>query len=120
MSTYKESTGKSIDESFAEYHAKHPDVYEYFKRFALQWITTGATRISSKQIIGRIRWHVQVESLQEQQKPEDFKINDAFTSRYARLFAGEFPQHKDKLEQRALRTKGYAQLRVPEVAVTIS
>ena len=34
-----------------------------------------------------------------------FKINDAYSSRYARLFVADFPQHADKIEFRELRSE---------------
>ncbi len=110
---YQTQTGKTIDEAFTGFHQQNPDVYTFFKRFAFDWLATGATKISSKQIIGRIRWHVEVES-RLNKEPGDFKINDAFTSRYARLFIRDYPEFEHHFETRELRT-GSGQ---PDEAVT--
>jgi hypothetical protein len=55
--------------------------------------------VSSKQIIGFLRWEV---ALQIDSK-DDFKINDAFTSHYARLFAKDHPEYEDIFNFRELR-----------------
>lgn len=102
MSTWKEVSKKTIDQSFAEYHKDNPHIYEYFVHYAMEWIKSGAKKISSKQIIGRIRWHLDVEVKGDQTR--NFKINDATTSRYARLFAQEHPDFAQYFEFRELRS----------------
>ena len=89
----------TIEEAFNKFHSENPLVYEYFKTFALEWIATGAKKISSKQIIGRIRWYVEVEV-----KGEPFKINDITTAYYARKFVSDYPAYMDKFEFRHLRS----------------
>lgn len=98
MSTYRQDKGKSIDGAFNEYHAKNPKVYSYFKHFVNQAIANGKTKTSSKLIVNRIRWEVIMDTSEE-----DFKINDAFTSRYSRLFIHEHPEHEKIFKFRHLR-----------------
>lgn len=101
MATYQQSTGKSIDEAFKIFHEQNPKVYEIFKQQTLKAITLGRKKISSKQLLGYIRWRVFMST----KSNDGFKINDAFTSRYSRLFVKEFPQHHDIFNYRELRTK---------------
>lgn len=102
MCTYKTATGKTIDESFEEYVKDNPEIYKLFIGYALSWLKTGAKKISSKQIIGRIRWEVEVETKGESAR--DFKCNDAFTSRFARKFLSDYPEYSERIELRELRS----------------
>lgn len=42
---------------FADYHAKHPQIYEAFKKLTLETIAKGFKSYSSKGIFELIRWH---------------------------------------------------------------
>lgn len=95
---FKTSFHISIEEAFQKYHEENPLVYEHFKTFALEWIASKSKKISSKQIIGRIRWFVAVET-----KDDNFKINDAYTAHYGRLFVKDYPQYIDNFFFRNLR-----------------
>jgi hypothetical protein len=102
MSTYQEQFKKTIDQSFEQYHKDNPHIYQYFVHFAMEWIKSGAKKISSKQIIGRIRWHLDVEVKGDEAK--DFKVSDIVTSRYSRLFAQDYPDYAQYFEFRGLRS----------------
>lgn len=102
MSNWEQSTGKSISQSFEQFHKDNPSIYSYFCSYALDWIKTGAKKISAKQIIGRIRWHLDVETKGEEAK--SYKINDIMSSRYARKFIEDNPDYKEYFELRELRT----------------
>jgi len=97
---YEKLTGNTIEKAFKKYHKNNPVIYLYYKKYALSWIITGAKKISSKQIIGRIRWEIEVEV----HSVDNFKINDAFTAHYARLFTKEYPQYSNIFEFRKLRS----------------
>lgn len=101
MSTYKTATGKSIDESFSQYMKDNPEIYMHFVHFALQWLKTGAKKISAKQIIGRIRWFVEIETKGDEART--FKCNDIITSRIARKFVEDYPEYSERIEFRKLR-----------------
>lgn len=101
MSKFEEQTGRSIEAAFAEYHANNPLVYDLFKEQVFRAIRLNRAKISSKQIIGYLRWEV---ALQVNNNKDEFKINDAFTSHYARLFAKDHPQHADIFNFRDLRS----------------
>src|SRR5690348_2616867 len=104
MATFKEATGKTIDEAFAEFHESNPFVYELFCRYVNVILSKGKKITSSKMILNRIRWEI----MYEREDGEDYKINDAFTSRYARLYLQQHPEHNDPekrlFELRELRT----------------
>lgn len=125
---YKQSTGKSIDRAFTEYHEENPQVFEMFKKYINEIIASevkkrGFTsydmvkerktlKTSSKMILNRIRWEIATVGIQntnsEQNASErvfdSFKINDAFTSRYARLFCDQNPDWAFMFNLRSLRS----------------
>jgi hypothetical protein len=98
---YNEAFHKTIQQSFDQYHKDNPHIYAYFCQYALDWIKSGAKKISSKQIIGRIRWHLEVDVQGEE--ASKFKINDIYSAHYARLFVTDFPEYEELLEFRHLR-----------------
>ena len=98
---FKTATGKSIEQSFEQFHKDNPDVYTYYVQYALDWIKNNPGKISSKQIIGRIRWFMEVETKGEEAK--HFKINDAFSAYFSRKFCEQFPEYEELFNFRQLR-----------------
>lgn len=88
---------RTIQEKFDAFNEENPIVYSLFKQQALKAINKGKTKISAKALIEFIRWEIQF-----QVTAEDFKINNSFTSRFARKFVEDFEYHKDVFEFRTL------------------
>ncbi len=106
---YRQSTGKSIQEAFEAYHAENPHVYIYFKKLALKAIKIGKKKVSFKLIMNVIRWEIYLKTVEPTSLPvlgpsKTFKINDAYGSRYARLFVRDFPDLEKFIELRNLRS----------------
>lgn len=99
MSTYFEYTGKTIQERFENFDNKNPMVWALFKQQVQKAISKGKTKLSAKTIIGFIRWNLTLATT-----GDEFKINDIFTSRYARKYIEQFPEHKEVFELRNLRS----------------
>lgn len=99
--SYETTTGKSIEQAFIDFHKDNPKVYEYFKKYVKQMIQSGCKKLSSKLIINRIRWEVFIETSGD----DPYRINDAFTAHYSRLFIQHYPQYEDMFEFRRLRQK---------------
>ena len=97
---YKQLTGLSIREGFEKFHKENPHIYKAFEHQALLAINAGKKKLSAKLIINWIRW---AEFLRSSDK--NFKINDAYQSYYARLFATNHPEHADKFDFRKLRNE---------------
>ncbi len=72
---------------FARYDHDHPEVWEYFVRFATEARNAGRSRYSARAIIHRIRWECAVERADR----EPFKINDHLAGRYARKLVDSDP-----------------------------
>jgi len=73
--------------TFQQYHEDNPQIYEAFKKYAFQLINRGYKRIGAKQICEIIRWHSMVGG------DGIFKVNNNYTSGYARLFMEDFPKY---------------------------
>ena len=71
--------------SFKKYHQENPQIYIEFKRLAFQLINRGHIRLGAKQIFEVIRWHTMVEG------NDRYKVNNNYTSDYARLFENDHP-----------------------------
>lgn len=97
---YAELNGETIQEAFLKYDSENPKVYEYFCKYAQQVLDKGIRKYSSKLILGRVRWHLSFDLKGEY----EYKINDAFTSRYARKFAFDHPEHENFFNFRGLRS----------------
>lgn len=87
----------TIQRRFVSFHQDHPQVYDEFERIALQGIANGKTRMSSKFIFELMRWEGKLVSFAN-------GFNNAFTSRYARMFIALNPAHRDVFETRELLT----------------
>ena len=81
---------------FDEYDRAHPDIWEHFERIALDLIRRGVKHYGSKAIFEIIRYHRTLDS----GRNDFFRVNNNFTSRYARKFQSKHPQHADFFETR--------------------
>ena len=96
----------TVEEKFEAFHAANPHVYSMFKRFALELLKAGATRISSKLIIERIRWETSIATSGagwNTLAKKKFLIDNRFTAWYARRFIHDFPKGEKIFEIRVIR-----------------
>ena len=77
-----------METRFQRYHTDNPHVYEAFKRFTLEAVRAGRTRLGARMVIERLRWESTVRAI-----GDHYKLNDTFTPYYARLFVRDFPEH---------------------------
>lgn len=91
----------SIDDRFAEFHQTNPCVYEAAKDMALKLKRSGRTRWSVKAIFEVLRYSHAIRT-----QSDDFKLNNDFTARYARLLMQNEPELKDFFELREIKSKG--------------
>lgn len=90
---------RSIQESFLAFHRDNPEIFALFHRFAEELRRAGRKRYSADAIIQRIRWHMAVEVVSE----DDFKINDHYSSRYARMLIDVYREFDGFFNLRRLR-----------------
>lgn len=84
-----------LEQDFLDYNRDNPQIYTAFVRFAAQAVASGRPRFSAKAIIERMRWFTMIEA-----KEDDFKINNNYTTFYAKKFMREYPQHDGFFETR--------------------
>ena len=84
---------------FDAFDAANSHVYGLFKRYSMEAIAAGVPRLSSIDILCRVRWHTNVET-----RNSAFKINANFTAYFARKFVSEHPQYAEMFEMRRLRS----------------
>lgn len=102
MATSEEQTGRSIDSSFRKFHKENPKVYNMFKEQVFRAMRKGRDKFSANAIINWIRWEVALQVKTE----DEYKINNNFSSRYARLFVEDNPEYSYMFNFRDLRSGG--------------
>lgn len=88
---------RSIDEAFAAFHAENPHVYAELKMLAMRARRRGASRIGIGMLFEVLRWRRTLRT-----DGEDFKLNNNYRSRYARMLNAE-PELAGCFETRELR-----------------
>jgi len=90
---------RTIQERFEEFHKNHPDVFERFKDLAFRLKHAGREHFGAKALMENVRFYFATSS----QGVEEFKINNSFISRYARLLVQLYPEFEGFFEMRELR-----------------
>lgn len=91
--------GRSIAVGFVEFHKQNPHIFSAFESQALKAIAIGRKKLSAKLIINWIRWNEVLKT-----NGVTYKINDAYQSYYARLFAMKYPSFSYIFNFRTLRS----------------
>jgi len=73
----------TIEQSFEKFHATNPEVYKELVAMCWQAKNAGRDRIGIGMLFEVIRWSWIVRSLPD--PTEEFKLNNNYRSRYARL-----------------------------------
>lgn len=90
----------SIQERFELFNQRNPFIYEAAVRLAKDLRNRGHKRIGIKMILEVVRW----EHARSTQDPTcSWKINNSYSSRYARMIAENVPELADAFETRELR-----------------
>lgn len=87
-----------IDERFVEFHHSNPHVYRHLVGLARQWRDAGHRTCSMKMLFEVLRWDAGVRT----SSADGLKLNNDFTSRYARLIAANEPDLAHLFERRCL------------------
>lgn len=105
----RDTSRDKINEAFWAFHEKHPEVYQLFSEFTFQLILAGYEHGSAKLIFERIRWETMVRA--DAKGP--VKLNNNYTSRYARLWEHRNPLYPGFFRRRALNPVSSNSVRVP-------
>ncbi len=89
----------TIQERFEAFHASHPEVAAYLVALAFEVRRRGFRHYGMRALYERTRWHFQI----EREMGDEFKLNDHYHSRYARLLMKEHPDLDGFFELRQLK-----------------
>lgn len=91
----------TITEQFDAFHATNPVVLLELVDLADEILSHGYTRGSIKMLFEVLRWERMLET---DDPSSDFKLNNNYTSHYARLIVREYPRFEGFFETRNLRS----------------
>lgn len=92
---------KTTQENFEDFHALNPHLYVVFRRMALGLARAGRNRFGMAMLYEVVRWDYLTTT---NHGDHDFKINNNYQGRYARLLMQNEPELADVFELRKLRT----------------
>lgn len=92
----------SIQARFEAFDKTHPEVYVLFCELVNDLRRVGYKHYSADAVLHRIRWEFDVNTVRDY---DGFKINDHFSSRYARKWQAAHLEHTGFFETRELKTK---------------
>ena len=95
-------TEHGIQERFERFDRDHPQVYEELLRCCRRWKSAGGGRWSIDAAYHVVRFERVIAGLADPR--EAFKLNDHYTSRYARKILREHPEMEGLFELRGLRS----------------
>ncbi len=96
------AVGKNYEKRFLTFHREHPEVYYELLRLLLQARASGAEKIGIRVLWEVMRWNDVIIG----SKARGLKLNDHFTSFYARMIAERNPELAGMLSYRTHRAKG--------------
>ena len=91
---------RSHQARFEEFRRNNPEVLAELRRLCLQAKGLGVKKIGIRMVWEVMRWNLTVQTVRP---ANDFKLNDHFHSRYARLL-NEEPELRGMFELRELRS----------------
>lgn len=94
-------TQRSIDQRFRDFHDNNPAVYTELVSMARQMQSRGYAQIGIELIWAAYRWNRMMRTTADEYQ---FKLNDHFTSRYARLIMAQEEDLAGFFRTRILRT----------------
>ena len=92
----------TIAEQFAAFHRANPWVYEALVKLARDLVGRGRQRVGIGMLFEVLRWHYQRNTADP---AADFKLNNNYRSRYARLIMAAEPDLRRAFETRRLRAR---------------
>lgn len=87
-----------IAERFEAFHRENPHVADALERLAANAIEAGAGRVGVKMLYEVLRYERIIET-----RGDDFRLNNDYHSRYARLLIERRPEWAGKIETRQLK-----------------
>ena len=94
--------GDDAESRFRSFHEKHPEVYAHLVDLCRRWRRNGRDRWSINGCFEVLRWERRIAGLPD--PDEEWKLNNNYRSRYARLLMEQEPELEGIFELRVLKT----------------
>lgn len=94
------AVGVTIQDRFDSFHDANGWVFRALEQLTTDLVRRGRRRVGMKMLVEVIRWNY---SRQTTDAASTFKLNNDYTSRYARLLVDAHPEWADVFETRELR-----------------
>jgi hypothetical protein len=101
QSTLPFTTEATLDAAFALYDAANPQIYATFRAMAGELKRRGFSHYGAKSIFEAMRFHHAVSA----GPGNEWKLNNNYTSRYARKLMSECPEFRGFFETRRLLSR---------------
>lgn len=88
----------SIQAQFETFHKDNPVVYRQLVALAMEWLDQRQA-VGMKMLWEVLRWQLSINI----HAGDEFKLNNNFTSRYARMLLDDFPEWEGRIKTRELR-----------------
>lgn len=95
------AVGTTIDERFTSFHEQNGWVYRALEAMTADLITAGQRRVGMKMLVEVLRWRYFRQTFDPS---SPFRLNNDYTSRYARLLLADHPEWAGVFETRELRS----------------
>ena len=89
-----------LDQAFAEFHAAHPEVYDWLHDRAVELVEHGHTRLGIKMLWESLRHETLLGNV-----GGEYRLNNNLTSRYARLLMQHDPRLDGVFDTRELHDR---------------
>lgn len=90
-----------IQAAFEAFHEENPQVYQLLVGLAREGVQAGRNRLGIGNLFEVLRWKMNLRTT-----GDDFKLNNNFRSRYARMIMAQEPDLADVFETRKLESEG--------------
>jgi len=80
--------------AFKRFHAENQIVWDLFAKYTMEIVRGGHKNFGAKAVFERIRWYTTLETTNR------IKLNNNYTSYYARMFVAKFPQYAEFFRNR--------------------
>jgi hypothetical protein len=87
----------SIQSQFDRFHEQNPHVLQEFVKLARRMKHMGFRHYGMHALMQITRWHIQIKT-----NDPHFKINNNYSSRYARLIVEQYPEFEGFFQMRSL------------------
>ena len=92
----------TLQERFERFDQRNPQVFNALVDLVQRWARAGMRRWSVDAAFHVLRFERHIAGLPDE--AELFKLNNSYTSRYARKLLDAYPQYADLIETRVLKT----------------